>query len=74
MTDNPTIETSNLPAIADNAISAINSYLASEDPQTMIGKLITYATFGIGLSMTFLNPQRRAFHDYLSGTRLIQYR
>jgi hypothetical protein len=43
MTDNPTIETSNLPAIADDAIAAINSYLAEEDPQNMIGKLIKFS-------------------------------
>ena len=43
MTDNPTIETSNLPAIPESSITAINSYLAQEDPQTTIGKLIKFS-------------------------------
>src|SRR4029079_1191886 len=43
MTDITTTETANLPAVAESSIAAINSYLAQEDPQTTIGKLIKFS-------------------------------
>ena len=38
-----TTETANLPAVAESAIAAIDNYLAEQDPQTTIGKLIKFA-------------------------------